>query len=289
MPLHIYHLDAPTFSVDVNDCISCNEHFFITILSLLSPWILPPPSSQQQHRQYPHHTPQDMAERNIKCYVVGPAKQTPHLHTIIMLHGKGSSGIRFARDFLAQDITPPCSTRPLKLHERFDCIRWVFPYGSFRDPPAGRDAWRWFYMSSLSVPHASASLQQPDLRVSVDRVLLLIAREARRVPRGNIFLCGLDQGMAVAVATLLVDGRGEFSGVIGLAGWVPFAERIMGEGGGGEESGEERRGMALVNRARGLYHPVKLGHLVEAPIHTEGQQTAPDTPPPSGSRTDFGG
>lgn len=73
-------------------------------------------------------------------------------------------------------------------------------------------------MMSHSEPHISSQLQQPDLQNSIDHVLAAIDREAKLVPRKNIFLCGFDQGMALALATFIVDGTGDFSGVIGLSG-----------------------------------------------------------------------
>lgn len=133
-------------------------------------------------------------------------------------------------------------------------------------------------MTSSSLPHANPELQQPGLQVSIDRLLALVDQEAQLVPRKNIFLCGFDQGMAVALAAFLVDGTGDFSGVIGISGWAPFAGKITSEG----DDADEARGLPLVNRARGLYHPVKFGHLLES------RQRAPDTPPPSATMPDLG-
>lgn len=59
------------------------------------------------------------------------------------------------------------------------------------------------------------------MRKSVNMILHVVAEQERQVPRNHIFLGGVGQGCAAALAAFLADGTGEFAGLIGLGGWFP--------------------------------------------------------------------
>lgn len=157
-------------------------------------------------------------------FVYGPRQSYPHLHTVIMLHGKGSTGNSFAADFFEMEVTRVCrgsTQEPQEIDHVFPYIRWVFPWAPFPDTKNIDGDWNlrmWFDMECLSKPHVGSEKQKLGLQKSIDEVLALIESEAKLVPRQNIYLCGFDQGMAVALATFIVGGIADFPGVIGLSG-----------------------------------------------------------------------
>lgn len=158
-----------------------------------------------------------MATPSLNCFVIGPEANIPHLHTIIMLHGKGTTGHLFANELFSTQMTKILD-RPTSLDGQFNFIRWVFPDAPFPDDTEGPGTKMWFNMTSRARPDDDSETQQPGLQESIDRVLAVIDFEADLVPRKNIFLGGFDQGMGVALATFLVDGNADFSGFIGLSG-----------------------------------------------------------------------
>lgn len=69
------------------------------------------------------------------------------------------------------------------------------------------------------------------MEASIRGLLRLVQREEFFVGRQNIFIGGHGQGFALAAGALLVDGRGDFGGLIGLNGWFPYAEQLFQESG----------------------------------------------------------
>ncbi|KAK7956594.1 phospholipase carboxylesterase [Apiospora aurea] len=143
-----------------------------------------------------------------------------HTHTVIFLHGRDSSCDEFADEFFESEASSPPGRRPdgkpHTLLELFPTVRW------------------WFDMWSVEDPEERPEIQHDGLRQSIDRVLSVIREEeeeeeeeeeAAGVPRGRIFLCGISQGFATAVAALFAEGRGGLAGMIGLSSWMPFATR----------------------------------------------------------------
>lgn len=95
--------------------------------------------------------------------------------------------------------------------------------------------------------------QQPALEHSIERLLDLVRTE-EEVPgigRSNVFIGGSGQGFAVAAGALLADGRGDFTGLIGLNGWVPYTQQLV------NDLSDETDGGEWVNRARALLCPEK--------------------------------
>lgn len=156
-------------------------------------------------------------------------QKTQHTHTIIFLHGRGSNGPEFASDLFSST-----SSTNQTLAETFPSYKWVFP--------TSRDRWSttfqeeqcaWFDAYSLDDTTQGSESQVEGLRESVFYTLNLLEQEAELLDGRfeNILLGGISQGMGIALWTLFgaaATGRisRRLGGVLGLCGWLPFAEEL---------------------------------------------------------------
>ncbi|EFJ28978.1 hypothetical protein SELMODRAFT_410871 [Selaginella moellendorffii] len=123
-----------------------------------------------------------------------------HRHTVILLHGRGSSGSE-----LAEELEETLGSGSANLFQRFPGVRWVFP--------SARPRW-----SSVFVVEG--------LRQSVDFLLRVIEEEIDRVGSASkVVLGGISQGQATALHAL-VCGRHRLGAFVGASGWLPFADKI---------------------------------------------------------------
>ncbi|OQE22631.1 hypothetical protein PENSTE_c010G05417 [Penicillium steckii] len=152
-----------------------------------------------------------------------------HTHTIIFLHGRGSNGPEFASDLFSSK-----SSTHKNLAQTFPSHKWVFP--------TSRDRWSttfqeeqcaWFDAHSLDDTTQGSESQVEGLRESVFYILDLLEKEAEVLDGRfeNILLGGISQGMGIALWTLFgaaATGRitGRLGGVLGLCGWLHFAEEL---------------------------------------------------------------
>jgi lysophospholipase II len=146
-----------------------------------------------------------------------------HTSTVILLHGRGSSGSELASD-LAEAHTSGNKT----LFAHFPSTRWVFPSARRQ----WSDRWKveiseWFDLVSLEDPDSEPKKQVPGLRESVEYILRIIEEEVARLDGNSdrVVLGGFSQGMAVAMAAL-VCCRKRLGGFVGAMGWIPFASRL---------------------------------------------------------------
>lgn len=146
-----------------------------------------------------------------------------HTHSVILLHGLGSNGEKFGKEFLETGV---CSNGK-KLTETLPGARFVFPTSKRRRSSAFRRAMltQWFDIASLDDPSYRSHTQLQGLEDSSREILDLIDQESRKVPRENIILGGLSQGCAMALVCLLAI---DFSigGFVGMSGWLPFRNEI---------------------------------------------------------------
>lgn len=152
--------------------------------------------------------------------------QSSHTHTFILLHGRGSDGPEFHAE-LFQSVTSQMKNLPDSLPN----VRWVFPSSAIRyttsfeaHEPA------WFDIHSLENPNERQDLQVDGLRESVLGILSILSDEIELVggDPSRVFLGGISQGMATALATLLcAPGRikGPLGGFVGFCGWLPFSQQ----------------------------------------------------------------
>ncbi|KAI1213748.1 phospholipase/carboxylesterase [Annulohypoxylon truncatum] len=156
-----------------------------------------------------------------RIYVAGPRDPNIHTHTIIFLHGRDSECEEFASEFFESEASTPAG-QPRTLLDRLPYVRWVFPSAPLL-PSArfGASMSQWFDMWSVENPEEQTELQEEGLQMSAGAIRDVIRQEEELVPRHNIFLGGISQGFATALATFFSDGR-ELAGLIGLCSWMPL-------------------------------------------------------------------
>ncbi|KAH8204191.1 hypothetical protein TruAng_001611 [Truncatella angustata] len=153
---------------------------------------------------------------------VGPAEGFDHRFTIIFLHGKGSDCDEFASELFESEVSEQLSPqRPRTLDTLFPSVRWVFPSApqTHCERFGGTES-QWFDMWAVENPNERFQSQVEGLRQSLKMLREVLAREEALLPRERIFLAGISQGFATAVAGALLAG-GTFAGLVGLCAWMP--------------------------------------------------------------------
>lgn len=151
-----------------------------------------------------------------------------HTHTIILLHGRGSSGAEFANDLFESLVGSVSESlkRTITLPERFPNCKWVFPTTRKRFSTTFREEWpEWFDTVSLTDPSRREELQLAGLKESVSAMMTLIKDESAYVKPSNIILGGISQGCATATHVLMALNM-RLAGFVGISGWMPFAKQI---------------------------------------------------------------
>ncbi|EGR49154.1 uncharacterized protein TRIREDRAFT_32027, partial [Trichoderma reesei QM6a] len=157
-----------------------------------------------------------------------------HTHTVILLHGRDSQAQEFASEFFECEASdcdaskPEAETPPADrtLPALFPMVRWVFPQAtSLPSERFGVDMSQWFDMWSVENAEERPDLQVPGLLSSVASIRELVKVEELLVPRKSIFLGGISQGFATALATFFADGSGGFAGLCGFCSWLPLADK----------------------------------------------------------------
>ncbi|KAL1858091.1 hypothetical protein Daus18300_010092 [Diaporthe australafricana] len=209
-------------------------------------------------------------------HVVGPREGHAHTHTVILLHGRDSTSVEFASELFESEASEPKES-PRTLPDLFPTIRWVFLTAPvLRSARFDTDMSQWFDMWSTEDPDERPEIQLPGLRASVTAVLNAVREEERLVDRGRIFVGGISQGFAVAVAAFFA-GEGDLSGLggmVGLCSWMPLFRTLSDMV--GAENGREQLGI-LGKLCRGTSSgrastpepripsalPVFLGHSID--------------------------
>ncbi|UKZ78987.1 hypothetical protein TrVFT333_006738 [Trichoderma virens FT-333] len=152
-------------------------------------------------------------------FVVGPT--TGHTHTVILLHGRDSEAQEFASEFFECEATGTETDRTLPA--LFPTVRWIFPQAkALYAKRFDIEMSQWFDMWSVEDQQERIELQIPGLQSSVGLIAELIREEEILVPRNRIFLGGISQGFATALAAFFADGRGGFAGLCGFSSWLPL-------------------------------------------------------------------
>lgn len=144
-----------------------------------------------------------------------------HRNTIILLHGRGSSGSEFASDLL--DVTG--------VAKRLPSWRWVFPTASTEWISQFQESMpSWFDIRSLSDVEYECDTQLPGLRKHVQQLVALVLRETELLGghAERLVIGGISQGEATALWALLhlpglLPGLG---GLVCTSGWLPFTTRF---------------------------------------------------------------
>ncbi|KAK3362108.1 Alpha/Beta hydrolase protein [Lasiosphaeria ovina] len=149
-----------------------------------------------------------------------------HTHTAVILHGRGSTGEEFAKEFL-EAATTDNMTLPLM----FPGWRWVFP--------SSKTSWSdlfkeqmpsWFEAYSLTHTDAREDLQMDGIKKSVAYIGAILEREAEMLHgrSENLVLGGISQGAAIGMWTLMCRGNPnrQLGAFVGASSWLPFASTI---------------------------------------------------------------
>jgi len=171
-----------------------------------------------------------MAPRELACKIIDPRAGAGHTHTVIFLHGRGSTASAFQHGI---HITTDSQGRALP--ELFPSVRWVLPQSERR--PLARyprgEMLQWFDTWNIKNLTDREELQLPGLRESVDSIRAIVEAEARLVggDLSRILLAGVSQGGAVAAHTLinLNIGQQRLGGLMTFCSRMPFPERSIAE------------------------------------------------------------
>ncbi|KAK4447085.1 acyl-protein thioesterase [Podospora aff. communis PSN243] len=169
-----------------------------------------------------------MNHHPLKCRFINPRPSAAHTHTVIFLHGRGSTAARFESDI---GITTDSQGRALP--ELFPSIRWVLPESERRplERFQGGEMIQWFDTWNIQNLSDREELQLPGLRESVESVRAIVESETALVggDRSRIILAGVSQGGAVAAHTLINLGGPRLGGLMTFCSRFPYPERRLEE------------------------------------------------------------
>ncbi|KAI0475668.1 phospholipase/carboxylesterase family protein [Xylariaceae sp. FL0804] len=134
----------------------------------------------------------------LRCVTLPAHNQ--HTHTVIFLHGRGSS----ARDF-SDELFEEYDDHGHTLQHIFPTVKWVFPEAGSRYSARFEDHFpQWFDIWSLDDPDERRELQTDGLRQNTAELIALVRAEAVRVGGlDRVVLAGISQGCALAIHALL--------------------------------------------------------------------------------------
>ncbi|KAL1865011.1 hypothetical protein Daus18300_007358 [Diaporthe australafricana] len=149
---------------------------------------------------------------------------TAHTHSIILLHGRGSSAERFGLEILAAK-----SSANKSLAEHLPSAKIIFPTAKKRRSTVLKriPINQWFDNFSLEDPSQRQHLQYDGISETSEFVMTLVNQEAEVVGMERVIVGGLSQGCAAALHVLLNSGgKVAMGGFVGMSGWLPFAETL---------------------------------------------------------------
>ncbi|KAK5168813.1 uncharacterized protein LTR77_006122 [Saxophila tyrrhenica] len=154
-----------------------------------------------------------MAQKHTPEIVLPTAE---HHHTIIFLHGRGSTAAEFHPELFESQASDG-----RYLPDIFPHAKWLFPTSGMMLNRFGDVESQWFDMWTTENPHERFEEQKTALNEAVARIKAQIAEEAALVGGAqNVVLAGISQGCAVAVAAMLCQGE-RIGGFVGLSSWFP--------------------------------------------------------------------
>ena len=154
-----------------------------------------------------HYGRDDVAQ--LEEQIIDPHQLTEHTHTVILLHGRGSTVAEFVSGLEA--TTDP---EDRNLFQLLPTIRWVFPQSEMRTTarPPVECIPQWY--DNWNISQQRPELQIMGLRESVASLRAIAKREADRLGGRweRVVIGGYSQGASAAAHTLLnlsADGEGE--------------------------------------------------------------------------------
>lgn len=168
------------------------------------------------------HNYEDVAWTAVEPTIIKPMRR--HRFTIIMCHGRGSTGEAF-RD----EIFESTSSKALNLRSHFASVKWVFPSAGLPFDPkeSVNDEAQWFAMSSLQDPALEQIRQRYGISESIKYLHEIIDQEIDTIhgKASRVILGGISQGCAVAIHALLVSQHC-LNSFVGFCSWLPFSETL---------------------------------------------------------------
>ena len=164
--------------------------------------------------------------------IFNPVEGRRHTHTLILLHGRGSTGEEFAEELLDSHFSSSSSgekTNIQTLRDRLPSWRLVFPSSKELYSSTFQEEFpQWFDIASLTDPTAGPELQYPGLQESVGYLKDVIRNEVALLGENGetkLFFGGISMGFATAMWTFLALDR-KIGGFVGASGWLPFSRQI---------------------------------------------------------------
>ncbi|KAI0973699.1 Phospholipase/carboxylesterase [Xylaria arbuscula] len=187
------------------------------------------------------------------------AAHQKHTHTVIFLHGRGSS----ARE-LSRQLWETHNGRGESVQHIFPSVKWVFPQADEVYIERFQHYLReWSDIWDTRKPDERRELQLPGLKVAVPQLVRLIQTEAHSIGLQNVILAGISHGCATAVQALLnLPGTNDrLCAFVGLSGWMSL------EGASVQEC-RELLGLTTSDLGDDIYRntPVFLGHCADDSI-----------------------
>ncbi|KAI3325602.1 phospholipase/carboxylesterase family protein [Xylariaceae sp. AK1471] len=187
-----------------------------------------------------------------------------HTHTVIFLHGRGSS----ARE-LSRELWESRDRRGESLQHIFPSIKWVFPQADEVYVERFQEYLpQWFDIWDASNSDDRRELQIPGLQNLTPQLVSLIQSEASGVGLQNIILAGISQGCAAAIHAFLNYPKPEgpeesirLRAFIGLSSWMSLGASSVQES-------RELVGLEGSNPSDDIYRntPVFISHCADDPI-----------------------
>jgi predicted esterase len=164
--------------------------------------------------------------------IVEPQAGHKHTHTLILLHGRGSTADEFAEDLLESRLTLKHGNGSDDAHQTLQkCLptwRLVFPSSKDLYSDTFKEEFpQWFDTASTTDTASRPELQIPGLRDAVKHTAEIVNSEVALLEGKyeNVVLGGISMGCATAIWTLLSLNK-QLGGFVGASGWLPFASEI---------------------------------------------------------------
>lgn len=216
--------------------------------------------------------------------------QQPHQQTFIFLHGRGSWAEKFGPELLQTPIQNPSRDLPrphyneekpsahesksalqtqnpavTHLQAEFPHARFVFPTAARRRATIYKRAHthQWFDNWKLDPPATEREELQIGGLCETTRFLHeLLREEIAIVPGGarNVVFGGLSQGCAASLVALLLWEGEDLGAIVGMCGWLPFAESLMAEIRGEENEQHDYGALGYDPFAVDAYDHDETGH-----------------------------
>lgn len=157
-------------------------------------------------------------------HVIEP--ESRHTHTVVLLHGRGSTGKEFADELFDTTLS---GSKTLK--QLLPGWRWVFPSSQrLWSATFQQDLPAWFEAHSLTDVTVRQDLQTGGIEESVHYLSSILVEEIERLDghAENLVLGGISQGAAIGIWTLLymAEHKWRLGGFVGASSWLPFAVDI---------------------------------------------------------------